>query len=115
MTTDQIVDIIGEEYLTVRSYINAIKFIGFEKDKSMVFSEIQRTRFLFDPVNEILEVSFCRPYSKTGQIPSHNQYDIYEVNGENVVFEYLVDMDGNIIKDYYPFSAIMTINLREED
>lgn len=113
MTTTQLTAILGAENLGTRVYIDDMQFISFGKDKNVMFSERNRTRFFFDTDNEILEVSFCRPYSKNSQYPSHDQYDeIDDENGVSTVYEYLVDKDGDLIVDYYTFGAISLISLR---
>lgn len=114
MNTEQITEIIGSDNMNERLYIDKIHFLGFEKDKQMVFSDVQRTRFLFDTTHEILEVSYCRPYSQTGQTPVHGEFDTYTVKGKEIIFEYLLDENKELVIDYYPFDSLITINLRGE-
>ena len=114
MTTAQITALIGVQNLDARVYIPEIDFISYGKDKNVSFSEINRVRFLFDTTNEVLEVSLCRPYSRNlAELPSHGQYDILNHKGEDIVFEYLVDANENIIADYYGFESITLINMRK--
>jgi hypothetical protein len=113
MTAAQIEEILGSGLMDVRVPLNDINFISFTKDKHMIFAELARTRFFFDTTNQILEVSFCRPYSRNlSETPAHGEYDQYEFLGEQVIFEYLVDSDENIIKDYYTFDSINIISLK---
>jgi hypothetical protein len=114
MTLAQITAILGEHNLDQRVYIPEMNFISFGKDKNVTFSEIQRTRFFFDTTEEVLEISLCRPYSRNiNELPLHGKYDIIEHKGEQIVFEYLVDKNGEIIADYYGFESVSLINLRK--
>jgi hypothetical protein len=116
MTTAQITEILGISNLDARVYIPEMDFISYGKDKNVTFSEIKRVRFFFDTVNEVLEVSLCRPYSENlADIPAHEQYDIINHKGKDYVFEYLVDANGELIVDYYGFESIMLINLKKVD
>jgi hypothetical protein len=113
MTAAQIIEIIGSDRMNVRIALPDITLIAFNKDKNVIFSEVARTRFLFDTVNEILEVSYCRPYSNNlSDTPEHEKYDQYVLNGQELIFEYLTDSEGNIIKDYYTFNSIRTISFK---
>jgi hypothetical protein len=114
MTSAKIQAVLGSGIFDQRIYIGEIHYIQFYgKDKNPIFSDLPRTRFLFDNTNKILEVTFCRPYSyNIADIPNHGHYDILEYNGVQTVFEYLTDKDGNLIVDYYSFDSISTIVLR---
>jgi len=114
MTSAQILTILGAGNMDARLYIDDIKYIAFYgKDKNPKFSEIDKIRFLFDTTNEILEVSFCRPYSQNLlEIPEHGQYDQLDYNGIPTIFEYLVDINGDLIVDYYSFDSISAFVLR---
>jgi len=114
MTGAQIQEILGVENLDQRIFFNEINHISFYgKDKNPLFSEINRTRFLFDSTNEILGVSYCRPYSQDlSKLPEHGQYDQLDYFGTPTIFEYLIDVDERLIIDYYSFESIAIIALR---
>ena len=112
MTEAQIISVLGAGNMDTRTFIDDVVFISFGKDKNIMYEEIHRVRFLFDTTNDMLEVSFCRPFSQNAEEPAHGKFDIIDWKGVSTVFEYLVDSAGDLIADYYPFSSISLISLR---
>lgn len=90
----------------VRSPLPGVAYIILPK-KELKTVDQKAIRFLFDTTNEVMELTYCRPYSIEGDTPSHGHYDIFDdKNGVETVYEYLTDLDGNLFVDYYGFDAI---------
>jgi hypothetical protein len=112
MTAAQIEAIIGSENMggSTRLHIPSILYIAFKKDKNVVKADVNDVRFLFNTDTDLLEIVFCRPFSTTGQLPKHGNYDILDVNGVSTVFEYMTGENGLYV-DFYAFDSITTIGL----
>ena len=90
--------------------ITALPGVGYLifPDSELRQVQRERTRFIFDLDNELVEIFYVREYSKDGQIPPHIYYDIMDdQNGIETVYEYLVDIDKNVVVDFYSFEAIL--------
>jgi hypothetical protein len=116
MNTLQLTKIIGSHNLNTAGhvYIDDIKYIAFSEQKGYLHSDILETRFKFDTTTNLLEVVYCWPYSKSGKTPAHGNYDSHTKHGTTIVFEFLTDLNGDLIIDYYDFARIKTIGMREE-
>jgi hypothetical protein len=112
MTRNQIIAILGEENIDELMHIPTIKYVALTKERSAIRADIRDVRFKFDTTNDIMEIVYCRPYSQTGTLPPHNNYDTMDLDGVSTIFEYLTDVEtGEVIVDYYSFSGIATIGL----
>ena len=86
--------------------INNRKII-FSKDQRL-YTDIAKYRYKFDLSNGLLERITVRLYSKSAQdVPAHDDYDSYTINGELCVFEYIKGADGKIIKDIFDINNII--------
>ena len=113
MTAAQITSILGVNNIGTVNFIHipTIIYIAFKKDKNVLRSDIADIRFRFNMVQELMEVVYCRPYSKQGTLPPHPHYDILDYQGVSTVFEYLTDENNQLLVDYYDFDSITTIGL----
>jgi hypothetical protein len=114
MTKNQIIAILGSQNIDNILHIPMIKYVALTKEKSAIRADIKDVRFKFDTTNDIMEVIYCRPYSQTGTLPPHDNYDTMDLNGVSTIFEYLTDVEtGELIVDYYSFSGIAVIGLED--
>jgi len=89
----------------VRTALPGFAYVILPK-KELKTVDQEAIRFLFDMTNEVMELTYCRPYKKTGT-PSHGHYDImYNKDGVLTTYEYLTNLEGNLFVDYYSFDAI---------
>jgi hypothetical protein len=113
MTATQIGAILGSSSMDTVGMIHIpeMRYITFKKDRMVLSSEISNIRFRFDTTNDIMEVVYVRLFSRSGTIPPHNNYDAPVDGNTDIIFEYMSDSNGDVVKDYYSFDSITTIGL----
>ena len=110
MTEAQIVAALGSANMDEYVVIPGLRYIGFKKDKNVIRSDIRDVRLKFDTTNDILEVIYVRPFSQSGNLPPHGNYDTMDLEGVSTVFEYLTEFNGtDVIVDYYSFDSIAVL------
>lgn len=74
---------------------------------NILFTDIEHYRYKIDISNDIIIRYIVRLFSHDEtKIPEHGHYDIYTVNNETCVYEYLTDMNGNLLFDVFDFDKI---------
>lgn len=113
MTATQIEAILGAGSMDTVGMIHIpeMRYITFKKDRMVLSSDIANIRFRFDTTNDIMEVVYVRLFSRSGSTPPHGNYDAPVDGNTDIIFEYMCDANGDVVKDYYSFDAITTIGL----
>jgi hypothetical protein len=118
MTATQIEAILGASSMdkTVNGtggmlHIPSMRYITFKKDRMVLSSDVNNIRFKFNTSKDIMEVVYVRLFSRSGTIPPHENYDAPIDGNSDIIFEYMSDVNGDLVKDYYSFDSITTIGL----
>ena len=110
MTKAQVLQVLTEvnDAPDVYTALTDVNYIAVTQTSNLLFCRQKDIRFRFDTTNEIMEVIKCRAYSQGDslQYPGHSHYDEMDNNGVPTVYEYLVDINNDIVLDYYSFDAI---------
>lgn len=115
MTKTQIIHLLNKLDINpnIITHLPGVNYIAIDKGGNIIKVDYASIRFNFNTNKDYMEVIFCRPYSRDIlEVPAHGHYDVLnDKYGNQTVFEYLVDTDNNVIKDYYIFEAIDLFSL----
>lgn len=115
MTESQIIAVLGAGNMDDYVSIPQLRYVGFKKDRNVIRTDIRDVRIKFDTTNDVLEVVYVRPFSQSGSIPPHGNYDTMDLDGVSTIFEYLTEVDSSdVIRDYYSFESITVLGFNTQ-
>lgn len=110
MTTEQVKFILGLLDAEVNKFDPLLNnfMIVFSKDQNL-YTDINRWRYKFNTSTNLLERVQVRVYSySASSLPPHGNYDSYSDSEHPVIiYEYLTDNDGKVLKDFFDFEKIL--------